>query len=105
MFFKCLHINTMYQVWPHQNLYPRDHQIYNFGRGLPALHHYAFSFSQTCVVVKKKIFENWSLFAPTPRPRGAKDLKFTIYVPLIPKMLHTKFEKNWTSSYQEEVKI
>ena len=88
-----------------QNPYPGDHQIYNFGRGLPALHHYAFSFSQTCAVVKKKIFENWSLFSPpTPGPRGARDLKFTIYVPLVPKMLHTKFEKNWTGSYQEEVK-
>ena len=71
MFFKCLHKNTLYQVWPHQNLFPEDHQIYNFGRGLPALHHYAFSFSQTCVVIKKKIFENWSLFAPT-HPQGCK---------------------------------
>ena len=44
-------------------------------------------------------------FLPRPQgPRGARDLKFTIYVPLVPKMLHTKFEKNWTSSYQEEVK-
>ena len=44
-------------------------------------------------------------FLPRPQgPRGARDLKFTIHVPLVPKMLHTKFEKNWTSSYQEEVK-
>ena len=83
--------------------YPGDHQIYNFGRGLPALHHYAVSFSQACVVVKK-IFENWSLLPRPQGPRGARDLKFTIYVPLVPKKLHTKFEKNWTSSYQEEVK-
>ena len=50
-----------------QNPYPGDHQIYNFGKGFSALHHYAFGFSQTCAVVKKKIFENWSLFAPPPR--------------------------------------
>ena len=44
-------------------------------------------------------------FLPRPQgPRGARDLKFTIYVPLVPKMLHTKFEKNWTGGYQEEVK-
>ena len=52
-----------------QNPYPGDHQIHNFGKGIPALHHYAFGFSQTCAVVKKKIFENWSLlgtFCPAP---------------------------------------
>ena len=37
-------------------------------------------------------------------PRGARDLKFTIYVPLVLKMLHTKCDKNWTGGYQEEVK-
>jgi hypothetical protein len=31
-------------------------------------------------------------------------LKFTIYVPLVPKIHHIKFEKNWSSGYQEEVK-
>ena len=38
---------------------------------------------------------------PLPGPRGARNLKFTIYVPFVPKMLHTKFEKNWTGGYQE----
>ena len=55
--------------------YPGDHQIYNFGKGLPALHHYAFGFFQTCAVVKKKIFENWSFwgsFAPPPGPLECK---------------------------------
>jgi hypothetical protein len=37
-------------------------------------------------------------------PRGAGNLKFTIYAPLVPKMHNTKFEKNWSSGYQEEVK-
>jgi hypothetical protein len=42
---------------------------------------------------------------PRPKgPRGAGNLKFTIYVPLVPKMQHIKFEKNWSSGYQEEVK-
>ena len=41
-------------------------------------------------------------FLPHPQgPRGARDLKFTIYVPLVPKILHAKFEKNWTGGYQE----
>jgi hypothetical protein len=37
-------------------------------------------------------------------PRGAGNLKFTIYTPLVPKIHHIKFEKNWSSGYQEEVK-
>ena len=37
-------------------------------------------------------------------PRGAGNPKFTIYAPLVPKMHHIKFEKNWSSGYQEEVK-
>ena len=60
-----------------QNPYPGDHQIYNFGRGLPALHHHGFSFSQACAVVKKKIFENWSLlgsFCPAPKAPGVQEI-------------------------------
>jgi hypothetical protein len=34
-------------------------------------------------------------------PRGAGNPKFTIYTPLVPKMHHIKFEKNWSSGYQE----
>jgi hypothetical protein len=37
-------------------------------------------------------------------PRGVGNLKFTIYVPLVPKIHHIKFEKNWSSGYQEDVK-
>jgi hypothetical protein len=37
-------------------------------------------------------------------PRGTGNLKFTNYVPLVQKMRHIKFEKNWSSGYQEEVK-
>jgi hypothetical protein len=48
-----------------QNLYPGDHEIDNFGRGLPALHYYhAFSFYQRCAVLEKKKFENWARFGP-----------------------------------------
>jgi hypothetical protein len=34
-------------------------------------------------------------------PWGAGNLKFTIYAPLVPKMHHIKFEKNWSSGYQK----
>jgi hypothetical protein len=39
---------------------------------------------------------------PHPKgPRGSENLKFTIYALLVPKMYHIKFEKNWSSGYQE----
>jgi hypothetical protein len=42
-----------------------------------------------------------TLFAPPHRPQGgAGNLKFTIYILLVPKMYHIKFEKNWSSGYQ-----
>jgi hypothetical protein len=34
-------------------------------------------------------------------PRGSENLKFTIYALLFPKIHHIKFEKNWSSGYQE----
>ena len=37
-------------------------------------------------------------------PGGSGNLKFTIYAPFVPKMHQIKFEKNWSSGYQEEVK-
>jgi hypothetical protein len=40
------------------------------------------------------------LLCPTG-PKGKGTMKFTIYVPLVPKMRHIKFEKNWSSGYQE----
>jgi hypothetical protein len=45
-----------------------------------------------------------TLFAPPHGPQGVGNLKFTIYVPLVPKIHHIKFEKNWSSGYREEVK-
>ena len=76
MIFKCFtykhYVPSLTPPWG-QNPYPGDHQIYKNGRGLPALHHHAFSFSQACVVVNKKIFENWSLLGSfCPRPQGYK---------------------------------
>jgi hypothetical protein len=59
-----------------QNLYPSDNEKQNFGRGLPALHHHAFSFSSTCAVVEKKIFENWShlrSFCPALKAPGGQE--------------------------------
>jgi hypothetical protein len=52
-----------------QNRYPEDSKFHNFGRSHLVLHHHAFSFSSTCVVVEK-IFENWSplgSFCPAPK--------------------------------------
>jgi hypothetical protein len=39
-----------------QNRCPEDYKFHNFGRGLLALIHHAFSFSSTCAVVEKKTF-------------------------------------------------
>jgi hypothetical protein len=68
--------NTIYHVWPHpgdKNATPR---IINFTILVEAfLHHHAFSFSSTCVVVEK-IFENWSIlgnFCPAPKAIGDRD--------------------------------
>jgi hypothetical protein len=57
-----------------QNCYLEDYKFHNFGRGLLALHHHAFSFSSTYAVVKK-IFENWSIlgsFCPAPKAPGGQ---------------------------------
>ena len=86
---------------------PKENEIHNFGRHIPALHHCAFSFSYIHVVSEedfKKIGQFWH-FLPCPMgPRGVGNLKFTIYIPLVPKTHHIKFEKNWRSGYQGEVK-
>lgn len=63
-------------------------------------------FSYTCVVLEKKTFENWLIFAPLLRPGGDgrtddRVLKFTIDVGIVPKMLRAKIEKNWSGSYQD----
>ena len=88
-----------------QNFYPEDNEIHNFSRSFPALYHHAFCFSYIQVVSEKKIFFKISLFwhfLPRPQgPRGAGNPKFTIYPRLVPKMHHIKFEKNWSSGYQE----
>jgi hypothetical protein len=58
-----------------QSRYPEDYKFHNFGGGLPALHHHAFSFSFTCAVVEKKIFKNWSIlgsFCPAPIAPGGQ---------------------------------
>jgi hypothetical protein len=39
---------------------------------------------------------------PHPKgPRWSAKIKFTIYALLVQKMHHIKFEKNWSSGYQE----
>jgi hypothetical protein len=42
-----------------------------------------------------------AFFARPKGPRRAGNLKFTIYVPLVPMMHNIKFEKHWSSGYQE----
>lgn len=66
-------------------------EIYNFGRGLPGLHNYEFSFSYRCVGVEK-ILENCQILTILPCPYGARVMKLIIYVLLTPKLHHTKFE-------------
>jgi hypothetical protein len=45
-----------------------------------------------------------TLFAPPNGPHGVGNVKFTNYAPFVPKIHHIKFEKNWSSGYQKEVK-
>jgi hypothetical protein len=102
--------DTIYHFGPTlgQNVNPRDNEIHNFGRGLPVLHRHAFSVSCIYVVSEKNIFliigQFWHILPHPTEPNVAKQLKFTIYVPLVPDMHHTKFKKNWSSGYQEAVK-
>jgi hypothetical protein len=76
-----------------------DNEIYNFGRGLPALHYYAFSFHYKCAV-QEKIFENWSHFGtygrglPLGPLRGTRSSEMSV--------LSQKSEKNKNSSHPEE---
>jgi hypothetical protein len=84
--FKCEQtLYIMFALSWGQNYYPEDYKFHNFGRGLLALHHHAFSFSSTCAVVQKKIFENWSILGSfCPAPKAPAAMKFTISVPLHP---------------------
>jgi hypothetical protein len=54
------YISYLARPWG-QYRYPEDYEFHDFGRGLPALNHYPFSFCSTCAVVEKKIFENRSI--------------------------------------------
>jgi hypothetical protein len=92
-----------------QNLYSKDNEIHNFGRSLPAVHHHVFSFLYIRVVSEKEYFSklvNFYTFCPASNaPWRAGVLKFTILVPLVPKMHHTRFEKKWSSGYQEVTNV
>jgi hypothetical protein len=73
--FKCKQtLYIMFALPWGQTCYPEDYKFHNFGRGLLALHHHAFSFSSTCVV-EEKIFENWSIlgsFGPAHKAPGGQ---------------------------------
>lgn len=51
------HYMTSFDLLLSQSPFPEDHRIYNFGKGIPGLHNYKFSFSYTCVGVEKRNFE------------------------------------------------
>jgi hypothetical protein len=61
------------------------------------------------VVSEKKIFFlNWSvltLFAQPQRPQGAGNLKFTIYIPLLPNMLHINLKRIGTVVIKKKLKM
>jgi hypothetical protein len=84
------------QAWG-LNLYSRDHNtfIYDFGRGLPALHNHVFSFYYKWAVLENS-FENWlpfGSFNPIPGATGDRDPEIHNLPLPCPKMLYTKFEK------------
>ena len=80
---------------------------HNFGKGLSALHQYAFGFSQTCVVVKK-IFENWSFwgsFCPIPKAPGVQETwNLQFKCPLSQRCFMPNLKRIGLVGYQEEVK-
>jgi hypothetical protein len=69
-----------------QNLYPEDNEIHNFGRGFPALHLQAFSFSYI-YVVSEKIFliVNFDTFCPAPKAPGGRKPEINNLCPPCPK--------------------
>jgi hypothetical protein len=72
-----------------QNLYPKDDEIHNFSKGLPSLHHHAFSFSYIHVVSEKKIFflkmANFDTFRPAPWAPGGRKPEIHNLCPTCPK--------------------
>jgi hypothetical protein len=59
--------------------------------------------SLTCSL--KELFFLFCNFLHCPEDlKWVPSLKFTIYVLLVSKMHHKRFEKNWSSGYQDEVK-
>jgi hypothetical protein len=89
MLFQCFahkhYISSLAPPWG-QKRYPEDYEFHNFGRGLPALHHHAFSFSSTSAVVEN-ISENWSILGSFCHALNAlddKDHEIHIFVPLHP---------------------
>jgi hypothetical protein len=63
-------------------------------------------FLALCVVSEKNFFfrlVNFFTFCPTPRG-AARSPEMHNLCPLVVKMYHTEFEKNW-SSYQEVINV
>ena len=50
---------------------PKENEIHNFGRHIPALHHRAFSFSYIHLVSSEDFFlKNWSILTLFTLPHG-----------------------------------
>ena len=49
---------------------PKEKEIHNFGRHIPALHHCAFSFSYIHVVSEEDLKKNWSILTLFTLPHG-----------------------------------
>jgi hypothetical protein len=81
------HIPCLTPPWG-QNLYPKDYEIHNFGRHIPALHHHAFRSSYIHVVSEEDFFKNWSiltLFAPPHGPQESRKPEIHNLCPPCPK--------------------
>jgi hypothetical protein len=69
------YISCLALLWG-QNLYPKDNEIHNFGRDLPALHHHAFSLIvlHTCSFREEDFFlrigQFWHILPRPTEPRG-----------------------------------
>ena len=84
----------------HNNLYPRNHEIYNFGRPFLGYHYYILGLFDLCPGVEKKIFKEKHQFNTLPQNYlgggGVMKLKFFFLL-----SLHVP-QTNWPFSSWEE---
>ena len=87
----------------HKNLYPRAHEIYNFGRPFLGHHYYKLSLYGPCPGENNKIFKEihqfCNFYPQITSPWRGEGMKFTISCLFTLKMLYTKFGQDWPSRY------